>query len=446
MKQVASPTTFFETQAPTLREKYLKVSSLARANDVREAPYRKAVIAHEREVARLHKKIRGLEHTFRQANRRLSRTHMRKENLLTGKVTIGNEIARLKKDLAQIYSSKSYKVGWPLRATIRRLKRPFIVLRESMLPAIEKPTAKAQLPKLTPPAEWPRVDVITVSYNSAAHVRPFLSALRRLDYPREKLHFFFVDNASHDGSGRLLAHLSKDLPRSFIQSRINGGFTAGNNIALRTSLAKYILLLNPDTEIARDCLKTLVMRAEAERGVGLVEPAQQPTEHPKQYDLITQETSWCSGASSLILRSALQRTGVFDQTFFMYCEDVDISWRMWSKGYRCIYEPRAKFSHRQDFKQHKGGYRAYYLAFRNGLMMRFIFGGLGPYLHYAGKMLRIIFFQDDHPLQAKKYLLKALVSHLRHMPHLILRRREQSTVPPNERVRFYGWDYSVRRW
>jgi GT2 family glycosyltransferase len=334
-----------------------------------------------------------------------------------------------------------------LRAFVRRLKRPLIVLPESMPSQITKePVPAAQLPELKPLTSWPRVDIISVNYNGMRHIPGFLAAARKLDYPREQLHFFIVDNASYDGSADVLERESQDLPRSFIRVGHNSGFTGGNNIALRASQAKYVLLLNPDTVIAPDCLKILVMRAEQERGAGMIEPAMQPVEHPKMFDPKTQETSWCSGAGTLILRNALTRTGVFDETFFMYCEDVDLSWRMWSRGYRCVYEPRATFRHEQGLHQHKGGYRSYYLSFRNGLMMRFIYGGIGAYLAYARKMLRIIFFQDDHPFEAKKYLVRALLAHLRYAPHLIGRRLTQTQFPPAKQIRFYGWDYHLRRW
>ncbi|MDP2587370.1 MAG: glycosyltransferase family 2 protein, partial [bacterium] len=190
----------------------------------------------------------------------------------------------------------------------------------------------------------------------------------------------------------------------------------------------------------------LVMRALQERGVGMVEAAQQPHEHPKWFDQKTQETPWCSGAVTLIKRTALLRTGVFDERLFMYCEDVDLSWRMWSKGYRCIYEPRAKVTHKQGIQSAKGGEREYYLGFRNGLLLRYIYGGVKEYRRYIFGILKIIFLQNDHPWSGKRLLLRALVAHLRYMPHAHRRHIAQLTVPRHRWVRFVGWDYHIRRW
>lgn len=325
------------------------------------------------------------------------------------------------------------------------LKRPLFALAESMPVVIKKGSLLDQLPRLNPLTRWPHVDIITVNYNGADYLNKYITAIKKIDYPRSALHYYFVDNNSTDSSAQYLAKNTQELPRSMIYSHRNLGFTGGNNIALRASLAKYVLLLNPDTVIDPKCLKTLVMRAEQERGAGIVEAAQWPHEHPKFYNPSTQETSWCSGAGSLILRSALQHAGLFDETFFMYVEDVDLSWRMWSKGYRCIYEPRAKVWHKQSLKSAKGGLREYYLGFRNGLMMRLIYKGLLEYIRYAGKMLRIVVLQNDHPPEAKIKLLKALAVQPHYFRHAYARHRRYVQLAKPCQAAFFGWDYHIRR-
>jgi len=302
------------------------------------------------------------------------------------------------------------------------------------------------LPELQTPTTWPRIDIVTVFYNSAAHVEAYCKALEALEYPKELIHCFFVDNASKDKTLELVPNYLKKISYSVIPLSSNLGFTGGNNVALRVCLGEFVLLLNPDTEIAPDALKILVMRAMQERGAGIVEAAQVPLEHPKWFDQRTQETPWCSGAVSLVRRKALLRTGIFDERLFMYCEDVDLSWRMWSKGYRCVYEPRAKVRHEQGVKSAKGGEREYYLGFRNGLMLRFFYGGWYEYRRYIAKMLRIIFLQRDHPWTGKRLLMRVLVAQVRYLPHMIRRRREQADLPGHRWIRFVGWDYHIRRW
>lgn len=303
-----------------------------------------------------------------------------------------------------------------------------------------------ELPTLVEPAEWPTVDIVTVFYNGSHLVKPFLDAIRALDYPKDRIHLYLVNNGSSDDTFAQLIPQSRNLAHTLVNLTENKGFTGGCNVAMRSCLDQYVLLLNPDTIIQPDALKILVMRALRERGVGMVEAAQQPLEHPKWFDQRTGETPWCSGAVTLIKRPALTRTGVFDENFFMYCEDIDLSWRMWSKGYRCIYEPRAKVMHGQGVKTAKGGEREYYLGFRNGLMLRFIYGGSREYFRYIRSMLRIIFLQNDHPWSGKRLLLRVLIAHTRYLPHLIRRRREQANVPRHRWIQFVGWDYHIRRW
>jgi len=369
------------------------------------------------------------------------------------------KIAALQKEL-ESFQAEARKLEEQLADTKARRKkishffktgykvlRNKLALSESMLPEIYKgELPNVSLPDLQELIEWPTVDIISVSYNSGAYISNLLKALRKLDYPIEKLHFYFVDNASRDYSGEILAHASRDLPRTFIKNSTNTGFTGGNNVAMRVSTAKYIFLLNIDAAPKPDALKKLVMRAEQERGAGIVEAAQMPIEHPKWFDPKTQETSYSSGACMLIKRTAMQHTGVFDEKFFMYCEDVDLSWRMWSLGYRCIYEPRAKVWHEQGVTSIKGGLRTYYLIFRNGLMMRYIYGGRREYLKYVRKMLRLIVLQTDHPPASKRQLLRALTVHIKYWPHMIRRRRVVKKYSPNENIKFYGWDYSLRKW
>lgn len=335
----------------------------------------------------------------------------------------------------------------PLRAAARRAVRLSKAADLGPVPVRVGPPPIPKLPVLQPPLDgmWPSVDVVSVLYNSAEHIERFAASLHALDYPRDRIHFFFVDNASSDGCGDALRARVADLPHSFVRLGQNTGFTGGNNVALRASRADFVFLLNPDAVAEAASLKTLVMRAMQERGIGMVEAAMQPLEHPKDYDPETQETSWCSGAAVLVSRSALQRTGVFDERFFMYCEDIDLSWRMWTHGYRCVYEPRARVEHGQGVAVHKGGERGYYLSLRNGLMMRLVFGGARSYARYAAALVGLA-LAPGQSRRARTFPIRALGAHLRHLPHLVARRNAQAERPVVPVVTFYGWDYHVRRW
>ncbi len=293
--------------------------------------------------------------------------------------------------------------------------------------------------------QWPRVDIVTVFYNSEKVVADYLGAARKIDYPADRLHFFLIDNASTDSTFKQLKDNFSEMPRSLIRKNFNGGFAAGCNSAMRVSTAKYVFLLNPDTQIHPNCLKLLVERADYDRAIGMVEAAQQPIEHPKYYDPLSNDTSWCSGACTLIRRSALNRTGVFDEKFFMYVEDVDLSWRMWSRGYRCVYLPLAKVQHMQGIKSIKGGMREYYFGLRNGLMMRAIFSGWRAAISYLFRMSSLAIFSSDITREQRGKIFLAILSALKKTTHIYSRRIEQSRYPASGHTMFYGWDYHARR-
>jgi GT2 family glycosyltransferase len=70
-----------------------------------------------------------------------------------------------------------------------------------------------------------------------------------------------------------------------------------------------------------------------------------PDEHPKPYEPETHETPWCSGCMLLLTRALYQEVGGFDERFFMYCEDVDLSWRARAAGFSLRVAPRALIHH-----------------------------------------------------------------------------------------------------
>ena len=68
-------------------------------------------------------------------------------------------------------------------------------------------------------------------------------------------------------------------------------------------------------------------------------------EHPKEYDRETGETGWAAGACIPMPAELFHRAGGFDEAFFLYCEDVDLSWRLRLLGYRLLYRPACPVYH-----------------------------------------------------------------------------------------------------
>lgn len=124
----------------------------------------------------------------------------------------------------------------------------------------------------------------------------------------------------------------------------NLGSAGGQNRLAQLESSELMLILNPDALVSPE---TIVVLCDAlGDGVGIVEARQVPLEHPKDFAAYTGDTSWASTACALTTRAAFDSIGGFDaDTFFLYCDDVDYSWRLSLAGYRVLYEPAARVFH-----------------------------------------------------------------------------------------------------
>jgi GT2 family glycosyltransferase len=263
------------------------------------------------------------------------------------------------------------------------------------------------------------VDLLIVFHNSRQWIPDLLASLRQLSLP---IRAYFLDNASKDGTADLLAEEVQSLPfRAYVLRSIhNNGFAGGVNLLAAQSQAEFMFLLNPDTRLEKDCLETLLARARSDARIGICEAKQMPKEHPKTWDKATGETSWCSGAAALIRRKAFDEVGGFDEKlFFMYCEDVDLSWKLWLKGWKCIYVPTAVVQHfTQELAVGKRRTRENYFSFRNTLFLYYRFGKKED-RSLLSNFLRKRLFSGAYSLRSKTLFAIALVEHIRYIPFLL---------------------------
>ena len=125
----------------------------------------------------------------------------------------------------------------------------------------------------------------------------------------------------------------------------NLGSAGGSNALAAGRTEDVIWVLNPDTYPSPRSAERL-LAALARPGVAAAEARQLPIEHPKVYDAVTGETGWASGFCTMFRRTVFEEAGGFDDHFFpMYCDDVDLSWRLRLAGHRVVHVEDAAVFH-----------------------------------------------------------------------------------------------------
>jgi GT2 family glycosyltransferase len=221
-----------------------------------------------------------------------------------------------------------------------------------------------------------RIQSVLYRTDAGAVARAFTHALRAVEKARQAGLVDYVEMVWGDCSPQpvldeaaqaRLAELAGDgVVRRYVFFGENKGHGGAQNALFNGCGADYLLVLNPDVLMAPDCLVEL-MRPFRVASTGTVEARQLPIEHPKDYSVATGETGWASGACCLIDGTAARQVGLFDaDSFFLYCDDVDLSWRLRLSGRRIVFQPSAVGFHDKRLKRNgawsAGDAEAYYSA------------------------------------------------------------------------------------
>ena len=219
-----------------------------------------------------------------------------------------------------------------------------------------------------------KLTVVIVNYNVKEYIGQCLDSLRKALYGIES-EVYVVDNCSKDGSVEYIKQYFKKV--NVIELRQNLGFARANNIAIRSSTGEYVLMLNPDTFVPENTIKDVLAFADTKENIGAVgvkmynstgTPAMEsrrglPTPLTAFYKMCGLQKSFprsrrfgkyymsyldwdvpakievVSGAFCLVRRAALERAGLLDTDFFMYGEDIDLSYRLMENGCENWYVP-----------------------------------------------------------------------------------------------------------
>lgn len=166
----------------------------------------------------------------------------------------------------------------------------------------------------------------------------------------------------------------------------NVGFGAGHNRLMAAAFdggADWYLAINPDAALHPAALGALLRMAHAAGGRALVQAQQFPAEHNVTYDPDTFDIPWVSGACLLVPRAVHAAIGGFDEGFFMYCEDVDYSWRARAAGLRTLTCPAALLFHPTTDRRNTPELQAMVLATGLRLALKWDGGGFADHLRRA---------------------------------------------------------------
>lgn len=228
----------------------------------------------------------------------------------------------------------------------------------------------------------PRVFVVVLNWNGRELTEKCLDSLKKQSLKHEVV---LVDNGSTDGSVEFLAMKFPSI--KIIPESKNHGFAGGVNIGINRAIedgAKYVALLNNDATADRDWLKILVDEIERFPSVGIVAPKLLSEDgslidstgdtysiwglpFPRgrnrpdkgQFDH-NRDVFGGSGGGSIYRVSMLQKIGLFDERFFAYYEDVDLSFRAQLAGWKVRYCPDATVFHATGSTSSKiGGFTTY---------------------------------------------------------------------------------------
>lgn len=240
------------------------------------------------------------------------------------------------------------------------------------------------------------IGIIVVTYNSQNDISRLLDSLAIQTY--KDFTVYLVDNYSND---QTLQEVQKFLSRLSIQviaTQENNGYAKGNNIGIQKAMedgCDFVFILNPDMKLDMNCIDKLFTRIKSEENIGVIGPIVlygdnyddniiqsyginanfktqrkiNPFDNIKLTNDIAMQNyvDYAHGGAMMFRGEVLKITGLFEEDYFMYNDELDISYRIKKAGFKvlCLREAKAWHFHDFDNKNKKGYNLLYYYGIRN---------------------------------------------------------------------------------
>ena len=281
-----------------------------------------------------------------------------------------------------------------------------------------------------------KLSIITINFNGLKDTCELIDSIPF----NNDLEVIVVDNASKKDEA---SYIFEKYPQAkVIRSQQNLGFAGGNNLGIKASKGKYILLINNDTYFKEYNIDALIKRLEASDRIGMVCPklrfswGNNPIQYAGytalssitvrnksigfgeedhgQYDT-AHPTPYAHGAAMLIKREALEKVGLMPECFFLYYEELDWSMMFTRAGFEIWYDPACTVYHKESQATGKNSpLRTFYIVRNRLLLVKRNWKGITKYLSYA-YLLGAVGVRDilKYALSGKWKLLKATTNGLR---------------------------------
>jgi len=222
----------------------------------------------------------------------------------------------------------------------------------------------------TLPSPCPRVSILVLMHNDQHQAQRCLDACLQQSVPTDQYEVVVIDNGSHDGTLELVRERYPGV--RLVELGANYGFAAGNNRGMPYAAGEWVIFLNSDTEVAPDWLAQLLAASDGRPDVAGLHAAQvmdwsKASRRTGGLPVIPEICRWgyveyrkvrqdqepfatlhISGATAMVRCACLPAIHpVFDESFFMYAEDLDLGLRLNMGGYHVLAVPRSVVVHHQ---------------------------------------------------------------------------------------------------
>lgn len=234
-----------------------------------------------------------------------------------------------------------------------------------------------------------KLSLIIVNYNTESYICDLLQDLMAQTLPTDQWQVVIVNNSQNDKLEIMTQRFQASLSCTIIQSPQNVGFGRAMNLAAKHAQGEMILLMNPDMRMMQvDYLTRLLKYAQDHEGFGVIstqvfDDDNNDVSTYHQYEFgetlgYDNQICWFQGSLMLIKANVFAKIQGFDPDFFMYCEDVDLCYRIKKLGMPLLKCEDLKIYHYGGASELKADYSFYFKYYKS----RFLFA----YKHYPKQM------------------------------------------------------------